>query len=78
MAIEIADVESPQHGSLDLGPAFPADLVDIGVIPQICDRPREPAIPVQQGRGLGDRTPSVPIELGVESELYAHIVASKS
>ncbi len=48
MGIEMADVEAPEDGPLDLGPALPADLVDVGVIPDVGDGPGEAAVPVEQ------------------------------
>ncbi len=37
VAVEVADVEAPQDRPLDLGPALPADLVGIGVLPRVLD-----------------------------------------
>ena len=34
---EVADVEAPHDGPLDLGPALAADLVEVGVVPQVVD-----------------------------------------
>ena len=77
MGIEMADVEAPQDGPLDLGPALPADLVDVGVIPDVGDRPRESAVPVEERRCLGDRCPPVEVVLGVEGELDPDVVTAE-
>ncbi len=48
--VEVADVEAPQDGPLDLGPALAADLVEVGVVPDVLERPREPAVTAEQRR----------------------------
>ncbi len=73
MSIEVAHVETPVDGTLELGPALPAHLVEVGVVPQVGCRPREAAITVEQGRGLGDRSPAVQIVLRVEREAHADV-----
>ena len=35
VAVEVAHVEAPEDGPLDLGPALAADLVDVGVVPHV-------------------------------------------
>jgi hypothetical protein len=75
VGVEVADVEAPQDGPLDLGPAFPPDLVEIGVVPDVGHRPGKAAVTVEKRRGLGDRTPPVEVVLGVHGELDAHVLA---
>ncbi len=75
MGVEVADVESPQHRPLDLGPALPPHLVEVGVVPDVGDRPGEAAVAVEQRRGLGDRPPPVEVVLGVEGEADPDVVA---
>ena len=75
MGVEVADVEAPQHGPLDLGPALAAHLVEVGVVPHVGDRPGEPSVAVEEGRGLGDRAPAVEVVLGVEGQADPDVVA---
>ena len=65
--VEVADVEAPQDGPLDLGPALAADLVEVGVVPDVLDRPGEPAVPAQERRRVGDGAPAVQLVLGVDA-----------
>ena len=76
VGVEVADVEAPQDRPLDLGPQLAADLVEVGVVPQVLDRAREAAVAVEQRRGLGDRTPAVAVVLGVEREVHADVLAA--
>ena len=78
MGVEMADVETPQDGPLDLGPTLPTDLVDVGVIPDVGDRPRESAVPVEERRGLGDRSPAIQVVLGVEGESDPDVVTTEA
>ena len=64
-----------QDGPLDLGPALPADLVEVGVVPDVVDRAGEAAVAVEQRRRVGDRTPAVALVLGVEREVHADVLA---
>ena len=50
VAGEVAHVEAPHDGAFDLGPALAPDFVEVGVIPGVLDRPREPAVAVEQAR----------------------------
>ena len=75
VGVEVADVESPQHGPLHLGPALPAHLVEVGVVPDVGHGPGEAAVPVEQGGGLGDRSPPVEVVLGVEGQLDPDVLA---
>src|SRR5690606_22294645 len=67
--IEVADVEAPEDGPLDLGPALAPDLVEVGVVPNVVDGAGEPAVAVEQRRSRGDRAPAVAVVLGVEGEV---------
>ena len=75
VGVEVADVEAPEHGPLDLGPALPTHLVEIGVVPHVGHGAGEAAVAVEQGRGLGDRCPAVEVVLGVEGEVDPDVVA---
>jgi hypothetical protein len=44
----MADVEAPEDRPLDLGPALPADLVEVGVVPDVFHGLREPAVAAEQ------------------------------
>ena len=35
--VEVAHIEAPQDRPLDLGPALPPDLVEVGVVPHVLD-----------------------------------------
>ena len=75
MGVEVADVESPQDGPLDLGPAFAADLVEIGVVPDVGHGAGEPAVAVQKRGGVGDGTPPVEIVLGIHRQVHTDVLA---
>ena len=75
VGVEVADVEAPQDRPLDLGPALPADLVEVGVVPHVDVGAGEAAVAVEQRRGLGDRPPAVQVVLGVEGEVHADVLA---
>ena len=53
VAVEVAHVEAPEDGPLDLGPALPAHLVEVGVVPDVLDRAGEAAVAVEQARRSG-------------------------
>ena len=72
---EVADVEAPHDGPLDLGPALAAHLVEVGVVPEVVDGAREAAVAVEQRRRLRDRAPAVQLVLGVEREVHADVLA---
>ena len=72
---EVGDVEAPQDGPLDLGPALAAHLVEVGVLPEVVDGAREAAVAVEQRRRVGDRSPAVQLVLGVEREVHADVLA---
>ena len=74
VGVEMAHVETPVDGPFELSPALAADLVEVGVVPEVGWRPREPAVTVEQGRGLGDRSPAVQVVLGVERESDADVL----
>ena len=67
MAGDVAHVETPDDGPLDLRPALPPDLVEVGVVPRVLDGPREPAVAVEEAGGVRDRAPPVRLELGVQA-----------
>src|SRR6266568_4792891 len=48
VAVEVADVETPQDCPLDLGAAFLAHLVDVTVIPSVRDGARTSTVTVEQ------------------------------
>ena len=48
MRREVRDVEAPQDRPLDLDPALSADLIEVGVVPEVVDAPREAAVAVEQ------------------------------
>ncbi len=75
VGVEVAHVEAPQDGPLDLGPALAAHLVEIGVVPDVLDRAGEAPVAVEQGRGVGDRAPPVEVVLGVDREVHADVLA---
>ncbi len=75
VGVEVADVEAPQHGPLDLGPALPTYLVEVGVVPHVRDRAGESAVAVEERRCLRDRSPAVEVVLGVQGEAHPHVVA---
>ena len=52
-----------------------ADLVEVGVVPQVGDGAGEAAVAVEQRRGVGDRAPPVEVVLGVEREVDADVLA---
>ena len=68
-------VEAVQDGPLDLGTALPAHLVEVGVIPHVGDRPREPAVAVVQRGHLGERAPAVQVVLGVQGQSHPDVLA---
>ena len=45
---EVADVEAPQDGPLELGSTLGPGLVEVGVVPEVAHRPREAAVTVQE------------------------------
>src|SRR5437660_952892 len=55
------------------GAQLAADLVDVGVVPDVLDGAGEPAVTVEQRRGLGDGPPPVQVVLGVEGEVDADV-----
>ena len=75
VGVEVADVEAPQDGPLDLGPALAADLVEVGVVPDVLHRAREPAVAAEQRRGVGDGAPAVQLVLRVEREVDPDVLA---
>ena len=50
------------------------DLVVVGVLPEILECAREPALAGLQRRRVGDRPPAVVLVFGVEGEVHAEIV----
>ena len=74
VAGEVAHVEAPHDGPLDLGPALPPHLLEVGVLPGVLDRAREAAVAVEQARRMGERPPAVGVELGVEGEVHADVL----
>ena len=48
MTREVADVEAPDDGPFDLGPALPTHLVEVGVVPDVLDGAREAAVAVEE------------------------------
>ena len=75
VGVEVAHVEAPQDGPLDLGPALAAHLVEIGVVPDVLDGAGEAAVAVEQRGGVGDGAPPVEVVLGVDGEVHADVVA---
>ena len=73
---EVADVEAPHDGPLDLGPALAAHLVEVGVVPEVVDGAGEAAVAVEQRRRVGERAPAVQLVLGVEREVHADVLAA--
>ena len=47
MGVQVADIEAPENGPFHLSPAFPTHLVEIGVVPDVGQRPRETPIAVE-------------------------------
>ena len=76
VAVEVADVEAPEDRPLDLRPALLAHLFEVGVVPDVLERPREAAVAVEQARRVGDRAPAVRLPLGVEREVHADVLAA--
>ena len=76
VAVEVGHVEAPVDRPLDLGPALLAHLVEVGVVPHVLDRAREPAVAVEQARRVGDRAPAVGLPLGVQREVHADVLAA--
>ena len=74
VAGEVAHVEAPHDGPLDLGPALAPHLLQVGVLPGVLDRAREAAVAVEQARCMGERPPAVGVELGVEGEVHADVL----
>ena len=64
---EVAHVEAPDDGPLDLGAALAPQLVEVGVVPQVFDGSWEPAVAVEQRRCLRHRPPAVQLVLGVRT-----------
>ncbi len=73
--VDVADVEAPQDGPLDLGPALAPRLVQIGVVPDVVDRAREPAVAAEEGGRVGDGAPAVELVLGVQGQVHADVLA---
>lgn len=48
MAVDMAHVEAPHDGALDLRAALSPDLVEIGVVPRVLDGARETAVAVEE------------------------------
>ncbi len=76
VAVEVRDVEAPVDGALDLGAALLAHLVEVGVVPHVLDRPREPAVAVEQAGGVRDRPPPVRGPLRREGQVHADVLAA--
>ena len=72
MGAQVADVEAPQDGTLQLGPALATGLVQVCVVPEVVDGARETAVPVVQARRLRDGPPAVAVQFGVQREVYAN------
>ena len=72
---DMAHIEAPHDGALDLGAGLSPDLVEVGVVPRIFDRARESTVAVEEAGGVGDRPPPVRIEFGVERELHTDVLA---
>src|SRR3546814_4737954 len=75
MAGEVAHVESPEDGPLDLCSQLASRLVEVGVVPQVAERAGEAAVTVEQRRSVGDRAPPVGVVLGVEGEVDPDVFA---
>ncbi|MDD9369277.1 MAG: FAD-dependent oxidoreductase [Acidimicrobiales bacterium] len=75
VAVEVADVEAPQDGPLDLCSELASGLVEVGVVPQVGHRAGEAAVAVEERGGMRDRPPPVQVVLGVEGERHAHVLA---
>src|SRR3546814_19444586 len=75
MAGEVAHVESPEDGPLDLCSQLASRLVEVGVDPQVAERAGEAAVTVEQRRSVGDRAPPVGVVLGVEGEVDPDVFA---
>ena len=71
---EVGDVDAPGQGPLDLGAQLAADLVGVGVLPEVVDGRRESTVTGEQRWGVGQRTPAVASVLGVEREVDADVV----
>ena len=71
---EVGDVDVPREGPFHLGAQFAEHLGVVGVLPQVLERAREPALTGLQRRGMGDRTPPVAVVFGVEREVDADVV----
>ena len=70
---EVGWFDPPADRPLDLGSAFAADLVDVGVVPEILRGAGEPAVAVEKARCVGERCPTEAFELGVEGQMDAYI-----
>ena len=75
VGVEVAHVETPEDGPLDLCPAFPAHFIEVGVVPHVFARAGEPAVAVEEGRGVGDGPPPVEVEFGVDGEMDADVLS---
>ena len=76
MRREMGDVEAPQDRSLDLDAALAPDLVEIRVLPEVVDAPREPALAVEERGSVGDGSPAVQLVLGVERQVHPDVLAA--
>ena len=76
VGVEVADVETPEDRPLDLGPALPAHLVEVGVVPDVLERPGEPAVATEERRRIGDGSPPVELVLGVDGQVDADVLAA--
>jgi hypothetical protein len=70
---EMGHIDAPCHRSFDLGAAFPAHFIGVGVLPQIVDGARKSTLTRDEARRMGDRTPAVEGVFGVESEMNPDI-----
>src|SRR5262249_14008231 len=74
VAAQVADVETPVDGPLNLRAALAPDLVGVGVVPQVLDGAREAAVAVKEGRAVCDRSPAVQVVFSVQGEMYSDVL----
>ena len=75
VVVEVADVEAPQDGPLDLGSALPSDLIGVGVFPGVDVGAGKAAVAVEQAGCVGDRTPAIEVVLGGDGQGDTDVLA---
>ena len=73
----MTDVEPPKDGSFNLCATFAANLVEVGMVPEVGNGSGESAVAIEQRWRVGDWSPSVTFEFSIEREVHADVFATE-